>query len=78
MRPFGLTMRGSKPQILERLAEEQAAMPLEEVAGGARLLEFFEGYVAALPDRAEISLSMSVLLNYWVPPEVVLPREVGP
>ena len=71
MQPFGVTVNGSKQRVFDRL-EETA----DKNEAARNIIHAVRDHVAALPDNAQISLSLSVMLNYTAEP-LAGPREVG-
>lgn len=72
MEPFGVTVNGDKKRVFDRLDETAAK---NEAA--RNIIYAVKDHVAALPDNAQISLSLSVMLNYSAEPLSTGPREVG-
>lgn len=72
MQPFGITVSGDKQRVFDRLAETAA-----QNEAASNIIFAIRDHVASFPDNAQISLSLSLVLNYSAEPLASGPRQVG-
>lgn len=76
MLPFGITARGDKARVLDRIREQMAAHA--ECEGAQTLCDALFTVVTAIPEGSDVTLSFSVILNHSKEERLPSgPREVG-